>query len=67
MKKRILPLTEKRNPRSRDIDRLTTLGIVRLINSEDRLVVPAVGSQARAIAAGVEMIVERFRRGGRLF
>lgn len=67
MKKRILPLTEKRNPRSRDIDRLTTLGIVRLINSEDRLVVPAVGSQARAIAAAVEMIVERFRRGGRLF
>lgn len=67
MNKRILPLTEKRNPRSRDIDRLTTLGIVRLINSEDRLVVPAVGSQARAIAAGVEIIVERFRRGGRLF
>ncbi len=67
MKKRILPLTEKRNPRSRKIDRLTTLGIVRLINLEDRQVVPAVGRQARAIAAAVEMIVERFRRGGRLF
>lgn len=67
MKKRILPLTEKRNPRSRDIDRFATLRIVRLINSEDRLVVPAVGNQSRAIAAAVEMIVKRFRRGGRLF
>ncbi len=67
MKKRILPLTEKRNPRSRDIDRLSTLDIVRLINSEDRHVAPAVGKQARAIAAAVEMIVERFHRGGRLY
>jgi len=65
--KRTLPTTEKRNPRSRNIDRLDTLAIVRLINGEDQLVAPAVASQCRRIAAAVDMIVARLRRGGRLF
>jgi N-acetylmuramic acid 6-phosphate etherase len=59
--------TERPNPRSRGLDRLTTLGIVDLINAEDRLVAPAVGRQRRQIAAAVELIVAALRGGGRLF
>jgi N-acetylmuramic acid 6-phosphate etherase len=66
-KKRILPLTEKRNRRSEAIDQLSTLQIVQLINSEDCVVAPAVGREAKRIAAGVDMIVERMRRKGRLY
>ncbi|HAL45577.1 MAG: N-acetylmuramic acid 6-phosphate etherase [Planctomycetes bacterium GWF2_42_9] len=65
--KRILPTTEKRNKKSANIDKLSTLEIVKLINSEDMLIAGAVGKEAKKIAAAVEMIVERFKKGGRLF
>lgn len=65
--KNLLPLTEKRNRRSVNVDRLSTIQIVRLINEEDKLVVPAVGKESKKIAAAVDMIVERFKRDGRLF
>jgi N-acetylmuramic acid 6-phosphate etherase len=61
-----LPTTEKRNVRSERIDELSTERIVELINSEDRLVAPAVAKERKRIAAAVDMIVERFGRGGRL-
>jgi N-acetylmuramic acid 6-phosphate etherase len=67
MKKRLLPTTEKRNKRSRNIDRLSTDKIVELINSEDALVAPAVRKESRKIAAAVDMVVERMRKKGRLF
>jgi N-acetylmuramic acid 6-phosphate etherase len=66
-KHRRLPTTEKRNPRSRNIDELSTLGIVDLINAEDMHVPRAVARQRRRIAKAVDLIVERFRAGGRLF
>lgn len=66
-KHRLLPTTEKSNRRSENIDQLSTLEIVELINSEDMLVAAAVRKQCKKIAAGVEMIVERFKKGGRLF
>ena len=66
-KHRPLPTTEHNNPRSETIDRLSTLEIVNLINAEDMLVAPAVGKEHKNIAAAVDMIVERFRKGGRLF
>jgi len=66
-RQRILPTTEKRNRRSENIDRLSIQEIVDLINAEDMLVAPAVRKQRKKIAAAAEMIVERFRRGGRLF
>jgi len=59
--------TEKRNPRSRNIDRLSASGIVGLINREDQLVAPAVAKEKRRIAAAVELVVASFRAGGRLF
>ena len=62
-----LPTTEKRNPRSANIDTLSTLGIVDLINAEDQTVPRAVGSQREKMAAAIDLIVARFRAGGRLF
>ena len=59
--------TEKRNPRTAAIDALPTLAIVNLINAEDRRVAPAVAKQRKAIARAVDIIVDRFRAGGRLF
>ena len=62
-----LPTTEKRNPRSANVDTLPTLEIVDLINSEDRSVPEAVGSQRESITAAIDLIVDCFREGGRLF
>jgi N-acetylmuramic acid 6-phosphate etherase len=59
-------LTERRNPCSVDIDTMTALELVDLLNSEDRTVAAAVGAERERIAAAVEVVVDRFRRGGRL-
>src|SRR5687768_17378060 len=59
-------LTEQRNPRSRRIDELDALGIVDLINAEDRMVAEAVGEERQAIARALELAEHAFRRGGRL-
>ena len=48
--------TEQRNPRTTHIDELSTLEMVKLINSEDHKVAQAV----------VDVIAERLRQGGRL-
>lgn len=60
-------LTEQRNPRSREIDQLDTLAVVDLINTEDRGVAVAVGKEREAIARAVDLVVEAFGAGGRLF
>jgi len=60
-------LTEQRNPRSMRIDQLTTLEIVDVINAEDRMVAEAVGEERRAIARAIDIAVDCFQRGGRLF
>jgi N-acetylmuramic acid 6-phosphate etherase len=59
--------TERANPRSRHLDRLDGRSIARLMNREDRRAVAAVGRQAPAIGAAVDVIVRALRRGGRLF
>jgi N-acetylmuramic acid 6-phosphate etherase len=60
-------LTERRNPRTADIDLASPLDIVDLINAEDRTVADAVASQREAIARAVELAESAFRAGGRLF
>jgi N-acetylmuramic acid 6-phosphate etherase len=60
-------LTEQRNPRSRRIDQLSTIEIVDLINAEDRMVAVAVGEEREAIAKCIDMVVDCFKKGGRLF
>ena len=66
-KHRLLPTTEKRNRASESIDKLSTKQIVDLINAEDSLVPAAVARQSKQIAAAIDLIVERFRKSGRLF
>ena len=61
-----LRLTEQRNPRSTRIDQLTTLEIVDVINAEDRMVAEAVAEERREIAHCIELVVDCFRKGGRL-
>ncbi|KAA9132802.1 N-acetylmuramic acid 6-phosphate etherase [Marinihelvus fidelis] len=58
--------TEARNPRSQDLDALSTLEFVRLLNSEDAGVANAVADAAEDIAQTIDIIAERMRRGGRL-
>jgi N-acetylmuramic acid 6-phosphate etherase len=58
--------TEARNPASEDLDGLTALQIVQLINSEDSKVAGAVAEQSESIAKSIDAIAERLDRGGRL-
>ena len=58
--------TERVNPRSRELDRMSARQIVTLMNQEDRRVVAAVGRELTRIAAAVEVIVASLERGGRL-
>ena len=59
-------LTEQRNPKSTNIDKLDVLGIVDLINNEDRLVAEAVSDEREAIARAIELVETALRAGGRL-
>ena len=59
-------LTEQRNLKSTKIDKLDVLGIVDLINNEDRLVAAAVSDEREAIARAIELVEKAFRGGGRL-
>ncbi|HTL53512.1 MAG TPA: N-acetylmuramic acid 6-phosphate etherase [Planctomycetota bacterium] len=61
-----LPVTERVNPNSRQIDALPTAEIVRLMNAEDATVPLAVEKALPAITAFIEGIPERLRAGGRL-
>jgi N-acetylmuramic acid 6-phosphate etherase len=59
-------LTEQRNPRTTDIDRLSTLEILEIINDEDATVAAAVRRALPQIARAVDTIVDGLRHGGRL-
>ncbi len=59
-------LTEQRNPDSKEIDLLPTASILRLINSQDKLVPLAVEREIPYIAEAVDIIVDAFKKGGRL-
>lgn len=59
--------TEQRNPQSASIDAASTREILEIINTEDHLVPVAVRRELPYIEAAVEILVEAFRRGGRLF
>jgi len=59
-------LTEKINTRTADIDMRTPVEIVDLILDEDRTITGAIEKEKKNIAKGVEIIVDRLSRGGRL-
>lgn len=62
-----IPITEQENPRTADIDKLPTLGAIRLINDEDKTIALAVEKVLPEIALAIDEIVERLKSGGRLF
>ncbi len=59
--------TEARNPRTTNIDQLSTLEMVTIINQEDQAVPLAVATQLPQIARAIDEIAARFEKGGRLF
>lgn len=59
-------LTEQQNPRTLHIDELSALEIVRLINEEDKKVADAVEAALPDIAHAIELVVQAFKKGGRL-
>ncbi len=60
-------LTERRNPRTADIDTLSSLQIVDLVSTEDATVPAAVAAAREPIARTIDLIEAAFRAGGRLF
>lgn len=59
--------TEKRNPLSENLDRMSALEIVTLMNNEDKKVPFSITPLLPIIAKTVEMVVDTFKNGGRLF
>jgi N-acetylmuramic acid 6-phosphate etherase len=59
-------ITEERNRASKNLDQMSSLEIIRLMNREDRKVALAVGRAVPAIARAVDEIVKRMKSGGRL-
>jgi len=58
--------TEAVNPRTVDIDRLDSLGVLQRLNDEDQLVAPAVRAALPELAQAVDLALERWQRGGRV-
>ena len=58
--------TEQRNPNTVNIDTLSTLDMVKLINQEDHRVAEAVALVTDKIAEAVDVIAARLSTGGRL-
>ncbi len=59
--------TERRNPRTMDLDTMTELEIVSAINEEDARVPLAIAKKLPEIAQAAHWAVEAFEQGGRLF
>lgn len=59
--------TEQRNNRSGNIDQLSTLEIIKLMNDEDRTVANAVEEVLPQIEKAIESIYETLKNNGRLF
>src|SRR6266487_1504989 len=58
--------TEKVNPATTDIDRMSPLEIAEVINAEDAKVAQAIKQVLPHIATSIEAIAARLQRGGRL-
>ncbi|WP_156755038.1 N-acetylmuramic acid 6-phosphate etherase [Actinokineospora pegani] len=58
--------TERRNPRTAEIDRMSTLDILRTINSEDHQVPGAVAAALPQLSRAVDLATEALRDGHRV-
>jgi N-acetylmuramic acid 6-phosphate etherase len=58
--------TEQNLPAATDLDRMSSLEIVRLMNHEDATIAAAVGRALPQIARAIDVVVAGLRHGGRL-
>jgi len=59
--------TEGRNPQTTDLDEMSPLEIVSVMNQEDQKVPAAIKTELPQIATAAEKISQSFKKGGRLF
>lgn len=67
MTQRISLITEKQNPNSSEIERKSIAEIIEIFHEEDRKALKAVERESESIAEAIEIVVEAFKHGGRLF
>ena len=60
-------LTEQRNPRSENLEKLSPRALVNLFVEEEKFVEDALRTAAADLARAVEIVTESLRKGGRLF
>ena len=58
--------TEEQNPRTKNIDKLDTLSMLEIINSEDKKAAIAVEAELKNIAKAVDLITDKLKKGGRM-
>lgn len=66
MKKIKQLLTEQRNPDTMNIDSVSTVEMLEMINNEDKKVAFAIEKEINNIAKAVDIIVDKLQSGGRL-
>ncbi len=59
-------LTEQRNSRSTNIDQMSTLEMIQLMNHEDQNIINAISNITKPIASAVDLITGTIQNGGRL-
>lgn len=59
-------VTESRNENTFNIDKVSSLEMVKLMNSEDKLVPIAIEKELPKIADSIDIIADRLEKGGRL-
>ena len=60
-------LTEQVNPESQNLDRLSSLEIVDLFNSEDEKTIAAIANARIPLAKTIDVVAAAFKQGGKLF
>jgi N-acetylmuramic acid 6-phosphate etherase len=60
-------LTEQRNPRSENVEKMTAHELVQLFVEEEKFVQDALQTAAAALARAIKIVTESLRTGGRLF
>ncbi|MBY0358328.1 MAG: N-acetylmuramic acid 6-phosphate etherase [Candidatus Obscuribacterales bacterium] len=58
--------TEQRNPRTQDLDMLSTADLVKALHTENHSVAAAIDPTLAEVAKLVDVIAERLKKGGRL-
>ena len=59
-------ITERINPRTKEIDKSSTIKIIETISKEDKRIAQAVSKERKNIARAVDLILNRLGGGGRL-